>query len=228
MNPSEAAEHLEDPESHLDAMQRAWLKPLGPTQRWLQHVLYYVNKGLMRALFRVEVHGRQHVPAEPPYLITPNHTSSLDPAALAAALDYPTLRRTRWAGRKGAVTRTRFRRWVNRLAQTVPIDRDVSALAAGAAVLRQGENLVWFPEGTRTQTGDLQEFQPGICLLQQATGVPILPVYIDGAYQAMPPSAVVPRRLSRITVRFGEPLEACETPDVLRSRVEQLKQSASS
>jgi long-chain acyl-CoA synthetase len=55
-----------------------------------------------------------------------------------------------------------------------------------AKVLRQGKNLVIFPEGARTHDGKMQEFKKTFAILSKELNVPILPVRIEGAFEAMP------------------------------------------
>lgn len=210
------AAYLTHPLEHLDRAQRRWLRPLGPVGRVMRWVLFRLNHLLMRLLFRVEAHGIDHLPRTLPYLLCPNHTSSLDPAAIVAVLDARVSHVTRWAGRKGAIWRNPIRHWINRLGGTVPVDRDLTALAVATAVLQQQQILVWFPEGTRTHDGELQEFKPGVGMLLYRHRVPAVPVYIAGAFDSWPPSAKLPRRLTKIVVRFGAPL----LPDEFLSTVE--------
>jgi long-chain acyl-CoA synthetase len=78
-------------------------------------------------------------------------------------------------------------------------------LAFGAAALERGKNLIWFPEGRRSHGGDLQPFKPGVGLLLEHFRVPVVPVSINGTYEAMPPGRALVRP-KKITVVFGEPL----------------------
>jgi long-chain acyl-CoA synthetase len=99
-------------------------------------------------------------------------------------------------------------RWFSRLGQAVPIEQGrsaVSSLAFGAAVLRRGKNLVWFPEGERSASGRLLPFKAGIGLLVAHCPVPVVPVYIRGTYAALPVGKFWPR-LKPVTVVFGEPV----------------------
>lgn len=105
-------------------------------------------------------------------------------------------------------------RLVSRLAGVIPIESEravISSLAAGAAVLARGRNLVWFPEGMRSRTGRLQRFQPGIGLLVDHFNVPVGPVWLTGTYEALAPGRFWPRP-AKICVRIGRPL----TPEQLR------------
>jgi long-chain acyl-CoA synthetase len=199
----------EHPEELLDERQRRWLAPLGPLQSLGATILFLVVRVLMRVLFRVQVRGQDNLPQEGACLITPNHTSYLDAFAIAAGLSRRDLRRTRWGGWTGAAFGNPLTRAVSRLAQAVPIDREggiIASLAFGVAALKGGSRLVWFPEGTRSATGELAPFRPGAGLLLHQVGVPVVPVFIRGAYEALPRHRRWPR-LRRITVEIGEPLD---------------------
>ena len=62
------------------------------------------------------------------------------------------------------------------------------------SILSDGESVLIFPEGTRSRTGQLQEFKPGVGLIAQELGVPVVPAYIQGTHQAMPVGKALPRR----------------------------------
>ena len=201
---------LERPEEVLDDRQRRWLKPLGPVRSSLARSIFVFNRIVMRWPFHLRVEGLENLPDEGPFIIAPNHVSYLDAFALAAALDYGVLRRTYWAGWTGAAFGNPLTRLVSRLAQVVPIDlgrAGLSSLAFGAAVLRRGQNLVWFAEGERSPTGDLQPFKPGVGMLLSYYPVPVVPVFIRGTYEAMPRGKFL-RRLEQVTVTFGEPFDS--------------------
>jgi long-chain acyl-CoA synthetase len=147
--------------------------------------------------------------------LTPNHTSYLDPFALAAALPWRRLRQTYWGGWTEVAFTNPCNRLISRLAQVVPIDPEgaaLSSLAFGAAALKQQKSLIWFPEGERSPTGAVQPFKPGIALLLEHFQLPIVPVYMHGTYEALPRGQYWPR-LRQITVVFGAPMAA---PDLVR------------
>jgi long-chain acyl-CoA synthetase len=200
---------LERPEEVLDDRQRRWLKPLGPVRSALARSMFALNRIMMKGPFRLRVQGSENLPDEGPFIIAPNHVSYLDAFAVAAALDYSVLRRTYWAGWTGAAFSNPLTRLISRLAQVVPIDlgrTGLSSLAFGAAVLRRGQNLIWFAEGERSPTGSLQPFKPGVGMLLSYYPVPVVPVFIRGTYEAMPRGKFL-RRLEQITVTFGEPFD---------------------
>lgn len=203
------AVRLKRPEESLDARQRRWLAPRGRLLRGLGSLLFCLDRLLMRIVFSLEVRGAERIPSQGPCVLAPNHTSLLDPPALIAALATGFLDRTYWGGWTGIMFRNPVLRLVSRATQVLPIDqssRPLANLALGAAALARGNNLVWFPEGGRSLDGTLQPFQPGIGVILTAHPVPVVPVRIEGSFEALPTGAWWPRR-GRIRILFGEVLD---------------------
>jgi 1-acyl-sn-glycerol-3-phosphate acyltransferase len=78
-------------------------------------------------------------------------------------------------------------------------------------VLKSGELLGMFPEGTRSTTGDMQEFRAGAARLAARTRVPMIPAALHNTNKAMPPGKIF--RPARIAIHFGEPFELAELYD---------------
>jgi 1-acyl-sn-glycerol-3-phosphate acyltransferase len=85
----------------------------------------------------------------------------------------------------------------------------VAGFKATLKLLRQGETILVFPEGTRSPNGQLQRFHPGFCALARRSGATIVPVAIRGAYAAMPRGSVFPRP-KPIALVFGQPIGSDE------------------
>jgi long-chain acyl-CoA synthetase len=207
---------LERPEELLSEQQRRWLEPSGRIVRSLGVPVYAANGMLMRRLFRVRAEGLERVPERDQVIFAPNHRSLLDPFVIAAVLPLARLRQTFWGGKTDWLFTTPFARFLSRLANVVPVDprhAAISSLALGAAVLQRRKNLVWFPEGTRSPTGELQRFLPGVGKLLERFKVPVVPVFIHGTERALPPGRFLPRP-ARVTIVFGEPIH----PDELSRR----------
>ena len=208
---------LRNPEAVLDEASRRWLAPLNPLQKGLAWFLYMLNRAIARGVFRLRIKGLDHLPASGPMVFTPNHVSFLDPFVLAAALPLPLLRRTRFAGLSEVAFSNPFFRFICRLGKAMPLDprrATASSLAFGALTLRQGDNLVWFPEGERSASGKLLAFRPGIGMVLERHRVPVIPVAIHGSYQVLPRHRHWPR-WHRLTIEFGSALE----PEQLARRV---------
>jgi long-chain acyl-CoA synthetase len=200
---------LEHPEEVLDDRQKRLLRSLSPAELAVAKGMFALNRAVARGVFRLRVEGAENLPKEGPFVVAPNHVSYLDAFAVAAALDWRLLRQTYWGGWVGAAFGNPVSRLVSRLAQVVPVDphrAGTSSLAFGAAVLRRGNNLIWFPEGQRSPTGELQAFRPGIGMLLDHFRVTVVPVSIYGTREAMPPGRILPHP-HQITLVFGEPLD---------------------
>jgi long-chain acyl-CoA synthetase len=188
------------------------LEPRGPTQRILARGLLTLNRWLFRAVFRVRVEGLEHLPQQGAYLVTPNHESYLDPFGIAAVLPWSQVERLHWAGWVGLLFRGPSTRLFSRIFQVLPVDPEhglTSTLTLGRAVLERGRPLVWFPEGQRSMDGRLHGFLPGIGLLLERTGVPAVPVWIEGTFEAWPPGQRLPRP-HPVSIRIGTPVTFAE------------------
>ncbi|MGB8182375.1 MAG: lysophospholipid acyltransferase family protein, partial [Stellaceae bacterium] len=185
-----------------------WFAPPKFGRRLLRAAGEALIRFIMRRAFRLRVEGSEYLPPNDPIVICANHASYLDPFALAGALPSARLRRTFWGGWTGVVFTTRLRRYFSRIAQVIPIDPDravISGIAAGRLVLERGYNLVWFPEGSRSENGRLQQFLPGIGALVAGGTALIVPVYIGGSFAAWPVRQRFPR-LHPVVIRFGPPI----------------------
>jgi len=236
--PGHAVDPVERPLDVLNDEQKRWLQPLGPFLQGVAWLGYGLTALLLRLVFRIRIEGRNRVPSEGACVLTPNHTSYADPFALGYALGPRSLPRTCWAGVTTAAFDTRAKRFGCRLGRAVPITPDrgaISGLAFAAAILKRGQRLVWFPEGRRSRNGTLQEFRPGLGKVLERIRVPVIPVWIQGAYELWPLSRRLPKP-GPLHVIFGEPVsidileaegegaDAAERIiDGLRQRVAQLQ-----
>lgn len=186
--------------------QTRWLEPPGAAATAVGMGLYWLVKGIMRGPFRLTVSGREHLP-EPPYVITPNHVSDLDPLAVAAALPLGRLRHSYWGGTINRLFGNPVSRGFARAARIFPVDdrSPAATLAMAVAVLERGNGLTWFPESWRSPDGRLQRFLPGIGQVLMEADVPAVPAHIDGTFEAMPRDRRWPRP-HKVHVTFGPPV----------------------
>lgn len=211
---SEAAQQRGAPAQSVELPSDAlrWVQPIGIGHKLLALVLYGIDAVLARLIFRLQVVGKDRLPADGRIVLTPNHVSFLDPILLAAAFSLRDLRRTCWVGWSGIVLAGPIMRLVTRTAGILPIDPDRDPGAALDLVdkaLETRDRLVWFPEGRRSPTGEITEFLPGIALVLERTGAKAVPVHISGTYEAWPRSRTLPRP-GKVTIRFGTPIGADE------------------
>jgi 1-acyl-sn-glycerol-3-phosphate acyltransferase len=171
--------------------------------------------------------GREHLAElEGPSLITPTHASHFDFSAIrlalgpkhrrrisaAAAADYFATNRSRWlvAAWLGAFAFNRT-------------GRGADSIAAAEGLLAAGWHVVLFPEGTRSMTGEINAFQPGIGVLARHTGRQVLPVRIVGIRRVLPKGSARPHR-HPVEVRIGAPFRALpgEEARAFTSRLETI------
>lgn len=154
-------------------------------------------------VFRIRCQGRHHMPPNGAVLICSNHQSFLDPVLVGLAFD----RRLNYLARD-SLFKIAPLRWLIEYLDAIPIDREglgLSGLRESLRRIRRGEIILIFPEGTRTRDGSLLPLHPGFCALARRGQVTLLPVGIDGAFDAWPRFTKLPRP-SVIRICVGEPL----------------------
>ncbi|MBL7031692.1 MAG: 1-acyl-sn-glycerol-3-phosphate acyltransferase [Nitrospira sp.] len=157
-------------------------------------IIFFLNGGL-------EVVGKENIPKEG-VIIASNHISYLDPPIIGSV----TPRRCNFMARKGLFEVPIFGRMIRYAA--FPVDREKprpSTIKEAVKRIRNGHIVVVFPEGKRSETGELQEPKPGIGMVAVMSRAPIVPAYITGADRALPPGARWLKR-AKIKVVFGKPI----------------------
>lgn len=163
------------------------------------------------AFFRVRGIGRQHVPASGGGLLLSNHQSHLDPILVGAACP----RRLNFLARESLFAVPVVGPLIASL-DAIPIDRDRSGLGGLKETLRRlkrNEMVLIFPEGTRTRDGEVAPLKPGFCALARRSKLPLIPVAIDGAFDAFPRARAIPR-CRPIAVVYGEPILPAEVAEL--------------
>jgi 1-acyl-sn-glycerol-3-phosphate acyltransferase len=177
------------------------MPPMQRTLLWrVMQMFFWIIATL---LFNLKVYNRHNVPRTGPVLLLANHQSYMDPVVIAVKLD----RAFAFMARSELFKPWGFR-WFIRNLHAFPVQQgkgDVGALKQSIAVLQAGRALIVFPEGGRTENGEIQPFQPGASLVIKRAKVPVLPVYIDGAFEAWPIFKMLPTA-GRVRVIYGEPM----------------------
>ncbi|MGH9271470.1 MAG: lysophospholipid acyltransferase family protein [Ilumatobacteraceae bacterium] len=173
----------------------------------LYRVVNAVATPVYRALWRVRVDGRHHVPANGGAIVAANHVSFFDSVALLQSIP----RRAYFIG-KAEYMHSWTTRHLFPAMGLIPIEREqarkaMAALEVAADVLRRGDVLGIYPEGTRSRDGLLHKGHTGVAQLALMAESPIVPVGIVGTEHVQPIGARVPRPFRRAVVRFGAPLD---------------------
>lgn len=157
--------------------------------------------------FRIRCHHRERIPATGGFLLLSNHQSFLDPPLVGMVVP----RRINYLARDTLFKNPLFA-WLIRSFDAIPIDREglgIGGLKETLRRLKRGEIVLLFPEGTRSSDGEVQSLKPGFSALADRGGVPIVPIAMDGAHEAFPRKAKLPRPAT-IHLVVGEPISCDE------------------
>lgn len=171
-------------------------------------MMYFIVRNSCKLFLKTymgfRVYGKEKIPKKGAFILASNHVSHLDPPAMSAASP----RRVHFMARRTLFDNWLFHQVVGRC-NLIPVDRDkgdIGAMKAAIRLLKSGKAIFLFPEGTRSETGEMNEAQPGIGYLSLMTGAPIVPAYVGGTDKALPKGA---KRLTRtrISVYIGEMID---------------------
>jgi long-chain acyl-CoA synthetase len=179
--------------------------------QWLAEIFFFLLGRLLYLvaldLFHLKVKGLENLPEKGPYLLCSNHQSYIDPVVMGSVLPWRLFRNTFALGTSdifGQGLMRRLARWI----RVVVLDPDanlIPAMRAGALGLRQGSVLVLYPEGERSDTGKPTVFRKGAAILSIHEQAPIVPVAIEGFYDAWPRHQKWPK-LANLRLVFGKPI----------------------
>ncbi len=159
---------------------------------------------------RFEVKGRENIPGGP-YILAPNHQSYVDGAAVLNGVKTKDIKHCYFYATEEHV-RNPLSRFMARNSNIVVMERRYlrDSIQKLAQVLKHGRNIIIFPEGTRTRTGEVGPFKKTFAILSQELGVPVVPVCLKGAFEAWPRTCklALPKK---ITVNFLPPVSPRET-----------------
>jgi len=158
---------------------------------------------LLLAAYRTRFEGAENVPAEGGFILAGNHVSYLDPALLWCGVP----RETHFIAKQELFDMPVVG-WGLPRVWAFPIHRgtaDREAIQRATELLKLGEPVGIFPEGTRQAAGasaDVGEGHSGVAFIAMRAGVPVVPVGISGTEKALPRGAKIPR-FPRVKVRYG-------------------------
>jgi long-chain acyl-CoA synthetase len=177
----------------------------------LSETFWYLVSRLIQVIaldrFRLHVRGMEKLPKDGAYIISSNHQSYLDPPILAGILPPEVFHKLFAVGTSDIFGQGLMRRLARSL-KVVVLDPDanlVPAMRAGAFGLRQGLVLILYPEGERSIDGTPKTFKKGAAILSIHLQVPIVPLTIEGFYEAWPRNKSF-QRFTPLNMAFGDPI----------------------
>ncbi len=155
---------------------------------------------LVSMLFRLRAYGQERLPESGGALLLSNHQSYMDPLLMGVAVRRPLT----FMAREPLFRNPLFSALIRSLG-AFPVRQgapDKSSIRQAIHLLKSGRFVALFPEGTRTWDGKVQPIRGGFRLLVRRANVPVIPVALQGAFEAWPRVRRLPRP-GRIRVRFG-------------------------
>jgi 1-acyl-sn-glycerol-3-phosphate acyltransferase len=155
-------------------------------------------------MFDLKVWGTENVPKDGPCLLLANHQSFLDPVIVAVKLKRPVSYMA-----KSELFVNRYFGWLIRSLHAFPVKQgaaDITAIKLAISKLHEGNVLNVYPEGSRTWDGEIGPIFKGVALIVRRAQVPIIPVVLDGTYNAWPRRSKYMQRWP-VRVEYGPPLQ---------------------
>ncbi|MDG4799152.1 lysophospholipid acyltransferase family protein [Micromonospora sp. WMMD980] len=186
-------------------------------------LLYTIGKltvaPALRLAFRPHAEGLEHIPATGGAIFAGNHLSVADELLLGTVVPRHLAFWAKSEYFNGTGVKGGFSKFVLTGLGAIPVERGggraaLSAFDAAIPVLKAGDLVAVYPEGTRSPDGRLYRGRTGATRLAVAAGVPIIPVGVTGTDKAQPIGTRVPRPgRAKITIKFGKPLDFTGRPD---------------
>lgn len=184
------------------------------THRLFYDALYGIGKYVfwffLKILCRLKVEGRENLPKKGPFIITCNHFSYIDSLIIAAACR----KRFYIGAAKKKLLSSAFMRFFMRLLNTLVFETSENFIGQSVTLLQQGHVMLIYPALGRSRDGKLQEFKTDIGKIILKSGVPVVPSFIGGSSEVMPPDSGKLKR-GALSVRFGKALHFQDRSPVL-------------
>lgn len=180
--------------------------------------VYSFFRGLARAFYKIKINGAENVPEHRGFIICANHVSKIDYLYISSALSRERYMKLCCMAKKELFRNDAFSRRLIKSAGMVPVDRGgINKQSMDNLKKRLNENwgVVIHPEGTRSEDGIFRSIKSGAASLAIDAGVPIIPAYVDGAYDIFPKGHKTLRLFDwkhmkkfRLSVTFGKPISS--------------------
>lgn len=214
----ELASHIKEMETDIKKTKTDWSSILKqtihfkvPKRIYMMRLLLLVTKPIRTFYFKIVPSGIKNIPLNQPVIFTPNHQSFLDGIILISLLKRRTRKKTYFFA-KDRNFNSPFKRYFAKKANIIllNINKDLKeTLQQMAAIIKNDNNIVIFPEGARTRNGELQDFKKTFAILSRELQIPIVPVAIDGSYSLLSIKSKIPKP-GKIHVSFLEKIEPGE------------------
>lgn len=189
-----------------------WMLITGRADGLYKSAVWGALVGAKMAGAKIEVRGRENIQEGQHYIFMSNHVSNMDPPIVIPLVP----------GRTSVLVKKELFRLpllgtAMKLARLVPVDRTnreaaIASIREATEVLNSGLHMTVFPEGTRSSDGRMQSMKKGPFYLAEESGVPVIPVTIDGTFTMWPKHRFI-MKPSPVTLTFHPPITYAEAGD---------------
>lgn len=194
-NIEELSEYIANSKTKISIEQINWKQTLQqkeqllqlPTSTFFLPLCTKILKLFFLLYNRLSFVGKENIPKHGPFILAPNHQSYVDGGVVMSGIDWLNITRCYFYATEDHI-HSAWRRWLARHSNIVLMERAnlKDSIQKLAQILSLKKNIIIFPEGSRTRTGQVAPFKKTFAILSKELGVPIIPVYIQGAYDALP------------------------------------------
>ena len=164
-------------------------------KKLIRKIIVFLVRIFSKVVFRVKLVGKENVPKEGAYIMCANHLSNWDPPIIVSCT-----KRVLHVMAKEELFKNKFIHWLAKKVCVFPVKRgkmDLESIKHSLKVLNSGEILMLFPEGTRKGLEKNGKAQNGAAFMALRTGVPVIPVLIEGKMKPF----------TKVTVYYGKPID---------------------
>ena len=208
------AEKVEQGKTHVDVSKVDWHEMLLANNSSLElpstSLFCPLHAKLLKSFLkfnnRLRIVGENNIPKQGPFIIAPNHQSYLDGGIVVSGLSSKTLKRTYFYATEEHVKHPMLKYMAKRNNVILMEKRNLkNSILKLSEVLKQGKNVIIFPEGSRSFDGEMVPFKKTFAILSKELNVPVIPVCIRGAYGVLPRGSrwIKPKK---IEVEYLEPV----------------------
>lgn len=209
------AEHIANSKTRMEVQEEDWHQFLlsDSSKLELPHGNRFmplgnaIIRGFYKAYNKLMVKGVENIPANGPMIIAPNHQSFLDGPLVSSTLPTEVMKNSYYYATEEHMQGS-LRKAYARNNNIILMERSNlrDSIQKLGEVLKQGKNVVIFPEGRRTHSGELGEFKKTFAILSRELQVPIVPVCITGAFEALPRHKAIPSA-HQIAITYLPPIQ---------------------
>lgn len=160
--------------------------------------MHFFLKYYLRKWHNLTVYNSHNIPLKGPFIIAANHASHFDTFVLFSLFPISMVNSIRsLAAKEHFFNNPLFRLISHITANLIPVDRhniDTTSIDLIESAISKNEILIIYPEGTRTRTGKMASFKPGIGYITAKFSIPVIPVYIKGTFDIMNYKQKFPRK----------------------------------